>query len=213
MQPLRHAGAPAALGAGTMLPGTEAGGIDLVRLGVDPLTTGRRRHAAPQEAQTLLAAVTDDEGQYLPRQSRDGHPEGAVAPPPARAHPHLVELQRVAWEWREELVTQPEGCGLFVSVRRMVSRLTLSARATARGESRSRRRLAICSAFSGVTRRSFGTGVKLLQRACTRAAACPSGSSRSAPPALLLDSGGIDRRESPCLEATASMLRSPIPAS
>ena len=85
-------------------------------------------------------------------------PSSAVAPHPRGA------LQRGAGDWREEVLTPPEGCGLLLSVRRMGSRLTLSARATARGESRSRRRRAIGSAVSGVTRRSCGTGVKRLRQ-------------------------------------------------
>lgn len=46
----------------------------------------------------------------------------------------------------------------------MVSRLTLSARATARWERRSHSKTVMRSSCSGVTQRSFGTGVKLLRQ-------------------------------------------------
>src|SRR5919109_3301295 len=83
VRPLGHAGPPAALRAGTILPGTEEGGIDLVRIGGDQPAAVRRRHTAPQAAQTLPTTVTHVEGQHLARQSRDGAPEVAGAPPAA----------------------------------------------------------------------------------------------------------------------------------
>src|SRR5919106_4924853 len=68
VQPLGHAGAPAALGTGTMRPGTAEGGIHLGLIGVDQRAPVRRRHTAPPRAPTLPAAITPEDGQPLPRQ-------------------------------------------------------------------------------------------------------------------------------------------------
>jgi hypothetical protein len=173
VQPRGHAGASAALGTGTMRPGAAADGIPRVGSGVDQLATVRRRHTAPPDAQTLPAAITHDEGQHRPRQSRDGHPAVARGPLPAVAHHPRVDRQRVALQRWEDGLTQPEGGGLLLSVRRRVSRLTLRARATARGERRARRKPVIRASCSGVTRRACGTGVQRWRQTCPQSRCGP----------------------------------------
>ena len=156
VQPLGHTGAATALGAGPVLPSGEELCLHGGRLGGEQLTTIRPWHVLPQRVPAGDAAVAQEEAEHLARQAGDGAPEVAVAPPHVDVHHERGDFPRVAPKGGNARLAQPGACRLLFSVRRMVSRLPLSRRATARGERRSVRAAARLASFAGVAQRSRG---------------------------------------------------------
>ncbi len=150
VQAFDNAGFAAAFVAGPVLPGSKPPGIGFVDVTVNQFSPIIGRQRKPQVDETLRAAVANAKTNDLPRQARARQPQIAVAPLETEANDQLINLQRIAFDGRQQRAreTQTRWPGLFLRISRTVVRATPKVRAMARCESRSCSAAAIRDSFS-----------------------------------------------------------------